>query len=129
LECHQNSVEKEEEADGWKGYIGNIMRLQGKYSEAIPYIKASLIHHQNRGIKYWELVENNQFWLAECYEKINQPDSAYFYLNAAQAGQKKRFTEELAAVKSELRTKYDSDKKEATINDQLAQINQQSQIQ
>jgi len=122
-------VEKEEEADGWKGYIGNIMRLQGKHREAIPYIKASLVHHQDRGIKYWELVENNQFWLAECYEKINQPDSAYFYLNLAQAGQKKRFTEELAALKSELRTKYDSDKKEATITDQMAQIAQQNQIQ
>ena len=122
-------VEKEEEADGWKGYIGNVLRLQGKYREAIPYIKDCLLHHQERNIKNWELVENNQFWLAECYENINQPDSALWHKSAGQTTQNQRLTEELAAVKSELRIKYDSDKKEATISNQQAQIQQQTQIQ
>lgn len=122
-------VQNEEEADGWKGYIGNVMRLQGKYNEAIPYIKASLEHHLDKGIKFWELVEDNQFWLAECYKKTNQSDSAYFYLSQAQLTQKNRFTEELAAVKAELRAKYDSDIKEETILVQQAQISQQTKIQ
>lgn len=122
-------VEKEEDADGWKGYIGNVLRLQGKYREAIPYLKDCLLHHQERNIENQESVENNQFWLAECYEHINQPDSALWYRSAGQATQNQRLTEELAAVKSELRIKYDSDKKEATISDQQAQIQQQSQIQ
>ncbi|MFP4288277.1 MAG: histidine kinase dimerization/phosphoacceptor domain -containing protein [Bacteroidales bacterium] len=122
-------VKTEEEADGWKGDIGNVYRLQGKYGEAIPYIMASLIHHQERGINNWEMLENYQFWLAECYEKTNQPDSALFYTNNARHAQNQRITEELAAVKSELRIKYDSDKKEATISEQMAQIRQQNQIQ
>ncbi len=122
-------VEKEEEADGWKGDIGNVYRLQGKYREAIPYIMASLVHHQERGIQNGELLENKQFWLAECYEKINQPDSAMLYLNHARLAKIQRLTEALAAVKSELRIKYDSDKKEATISDQQAQIRQQTKVQ
>lgn len=122
-------VEKEEDADGWKGYIGNVLRLQGKYREAIPYIKDCLLHHQERNIENWELVEDNQFWLAECYENINQPDSALWYKIAGQATQNQRLTKELAAVKSELRIKYDSDKKEATISDQQAKIQQQTKIQ
>ncbi len=122
-------VENEEEADGWKGDIGNVYRLQGKHREAIPYIMASLAHHHERGIQNWEMLEDYQFWLAECYENINEPDSALFYQNNARYAQTQRLTEELAAVKSELRIKYDSDQKEATISDQLAQIKQQNQIQ
>mgnify|MGYP005840840541 CR=1 FL=1 len=122
-------VAKEEEANGWKGHIGNVLRLQGKYREAIPYIKDCLLHHQERNIQNSELVEDNQFWLAECYENINQPDSALWYKSAGQDTRNQRLTEELAAVRSELRIKYDSDKKEATISDQQAQIQQQTQIQ
>jgi two-component sensor histidine kinase len=122
-------VNTEEEADGWKGDIGNVYRLQGKYQEAIPYIRASLAHHQERGIKNWQILEDKQFWLADCYENINEPDSALFYQNNALYAQTQRLTEELAAVKSELRIKYDSDQKEATISTQLAQIKQQNQVQ
>lgn len=122
-------VATEKEADGWKGDIGNVLRLQGKYGEAIPYLKDCLLHHQERSIENWEFVEDNQFWLAECYENINQQDFALWHKSAGQAIQNQRLTKELAAVKSELRIKYDSDKKEATISNQQAQIKQQTQIQ
>lgn len=122
-------VEHEEEADGWKGDIGNVLRLQGKYSEAIPYIRDYLLHLQERNLQFREDVEDSQFWLADCYEHLNQPDSARLYLNQAQALQNERLTEELAAVRSELRIKYDSDQKEATISSQQATIDQQAKIQ
>lgn len=120
---------KEEDANGWKGYIGNVLRLQGKYAEAIPFIKDCLFHHLERNIQAWELVENNRFWLAECYEKTNQPDSALLYLRRAQASRNERLSGELEAVKNELRIKYDSDQKEATISSQQATIQQQARIQ
>jgi len=117
------------DADGWRGNIGNVLRLQGKYAEAIPHIKANLQHHKERNIDDWESVEDNQFWLAECYRKTGPIDSAYYYLAEAQQSQEKRLNEELAAVQNELRIKYDSDQKEATISSQQATILQQRRSQ
>lgn len=125
----KNLLPDESDADGWKGYIGNVLRLQGKYAAAIPYIKDCLHHHQSKNIEAWKLIEDNQFWLAECFEKTNQPDSAFRYLQQGQQTQKDRLTEELAAVKKELRIKYDTDEKEETIQTQQARIQQQSQVQ
>lgn len=122
-------VPSEADANGWKGYIGNVLRLQGRYAEAIPYIKDCLVHHLERNIQASDVVENNQFWLAECYDNINQPDSALLYLSQAQASQHERLKGELAAVKNELRIKYNSEQKEATISSQQATIDQQARIQ
>lgn len=128
-EAIKRIVPSEEDANGWKGYIGNALRLQGKYAEAIPYIKDCLVHHLERNIQASEIIENNQFRLAECYENTSQPDSALVYLSQAQASQNERLKGELAAVKNELRIKYDTDQKEATISSQQATIDQQAKIQ
>lgn len=125
----KNMLPDEKDADGWKGYIGNVLRLQGKYAEAIPYIRDCLHHHQSKNIHEGQLIEDNQFWLAECYENINRPDSALVYLQQAQLTQNERLTGELAAVKNELRIKYDTEQKEATINTQQAKIEQQAKVQ
>lgn len=128
-EVIQTIVPEPSDADGWRGNIGNVLRLQGKYAEAIPHVRANLEHHLDRNIDDWELVENNQFWLAECYTEIGLADSALFFLAEAQKSQKKRLTEELAAVQNELRIKYDSDQKEVTIANQELQIRQQKRAQ
>ncbi|PHN04960.1 tetratricopeptide repeat-containing sensor histidine kinase [Flavilitoribacter nigricans] len=128
-EAIKRIVPSEEDANGWKGYIGNVLRLQRKYAEAIPYIKDCLVHHLERNIQASDVIEDNQFWLAECYENTNQPDSALLYLSQAQTSQNNRLTGELAAVKNELRIKYDTDQKEETINSQQATIEQQAKIQ
>lgn len=128
-EVIQTIVPEPSDADGWRGNIGNVLRLQGKYAEAIPHIKANLQHHLEKNIDDLQLVENNQFWLAECYRETGPVDSAYHYLAQAQKSQKKRLNEELAAVQNELRIKYDSDQKEATISSQQATILQQRRSQ
>lgn len=128
-EVIQTMVPEPSDADGWRGNIGNVLRLQGKYAEAIPHIKANLRHHLEKNIDDWKLIEDNQFWLAECYRETGPADSAYYYLAQAQQSQEKRLTEELAAVQNELRIKYDSDQKEATISSQQATILQQRRSQ
>jgi len=128
-EIIQTIVPEPSDADGWRGNIGNVLRLQGKYAEAIPHIKANLQHHLEKNIDDWKLVEDNQFWLAECYRETGPIDSAYHYLAQATESQEKRLTEELAAVQNELRIKYDSDQKEATISSQQSTILQQRRSQ
>ncbi len=128
-EVIQTMVPEPSDADGWRGNIGNVLRLQGKYAEAIPHIKANLRHHLEKNIDDWKLIEDNQFWLAECYRETGPADSAYYYLAQAQQSQEKRLTEELAAVQNELRIKYDSDQKEATLSSQQATILQQRRSQ
>jgi two-component sensor histidine kinase len=128
-EVIQTMVPEPSDADGWRGNIGNVLRLQGQYADAIPHIKANLQHHLDKNIDDWKLIEDNQFWLAECYRETGPVDSAYYYLAEARESQEKRLTEELAAVQNELRIKYDSDQKEATINSQQATILQQRRSQ
>lgn len=128
-EVIQTIVPEPSDADGWRGNIGNVLRLQGKYAEAIPHIKANLQHHLEKNIDDLQLVENNQFWLAECYRETGPVDSAFHFLAEAQKSQEKRLNEELAAVQNELRIKYDSEQKETTISTQKAQIQQQKRNQ
>ena len=128
-EIIQTIVPEPSDADGWRGDIGNVLRRQGNYAQAIPHIKANLQHLRERNIENWELVEDNQFWLAECYRETGPIDSAYHFLAEAQKSREKRLTEELAAVQNELRIKYDSDQKEATISSQQATILQQRRSQ
>ncbi len=128
-EVIQTIVPEPSDADGWRGNIGNVLRLQSQYADAIPHIKANLRHHLEKNIDDWKLIEDNQFWLAECYRETGPVDSAYHYLAQAQQSQEKRLTEELAAVQNELRIKYDSDQKEATISSQQATIVQQRRSQ
>lgn len=122
-------VEEEEEADGWKGDIGNVLRLQGKYAAAIPFLRDCLAHHLERNLTQTELVENNQFWLADCYANIGQSDSAYYFLQQAQISQKARLTGHIAALNNELRIKYESEKKDATIRTQQVRIREQQLVQ
>ncbi len=122
-------LEQEEEADGWKGDIGNVLRLQGNHEEAIPFIRDFIEHHIERNLNDTEEVENAQFWIAECYGAINQSDSAYYFLNQAQASQRKRLTENIAALNNELRIKYESDQKDTTIRIQQDRIREQQLIQ
>lgn len=122
-------VDHEEEADGWKGDIGNVLRLQGNHEDAIPYLRDFIEHLIARNVKDTEELEDAQFWLAECYATINQSDSAYYFLSQAQASQKKRLTGNIAALNSELRIKYDSEQKDATIRTQQDRIREQQLIQ
>ncbi|MEM8524800.1 MAG: histidine kinase dimerization/phosphoacceptor domain -containing protein [Bacteroidota bacterium] len=119
----------EEMTNGWKGDIGSIYYLKGDYKTAIPYLRDYYYHTTARknNVPKEFLEQTNQ--LAFCFQATEQLDSALFYLQKARDFQVNVLEEELAAVKNELRIKYDTEQKEETIATQFTQIQQQKRIQ
>ncbi|MEL6944566.1 MAG: sensor histidine kinase, partial [Bacteroidota bacterium] len=119
----------EEMVDGWKGDIGSIYYLKGDYQSAIPYLRDYHYHTTARKnqVPAAFLEQTNQ--LAFCFQATVQLDSALFYFQKARDIEVNYLEEELAAVKNELRIKYDTEQKEETIATQSSQLQQQKRIQ
>jgi len=118
-----------EKADGWKRGVGTVYHLMGDCTKAIPYLRDYVHFYDNRKTPNLSNVIRANTDLSDCYLKNNQLDSTLFYTERARTLEIDRLQEELAAVKGELRIKYDTEQKEATIATQSTQIQQQKRIQ
>ncbi len=108
------------------GNLGEINLLMGNYAEALPY-QLKTVELQQRNKDFSNLVENYQH-TSTIYEHLGNFKSALEY-------QRKAFVlrDSTASVKSdetisELRTQYETEKKEAIITSQQAVITQQKLI-
>ncbi|NJL74741.1 MAG: hypothetical protein HC892_06595 [Saprospiraceae bacterium] len=119
----------EEKTDGWKGDIGSIYFLQGKYEAAIPYIKDYLKHLEDKKIYNPDDLKKHHLWLAESYKALNKIDSAYVYFEKGKAVEINILKQDVEALRKELRIKYETEQKDQTIQSQSSQIQQQQQIQ
>jgi two-component sensor histidine kinase/tetratricopeptide (TPR) repeat protein len=114
-------------ADGYKGDIGNVLRLQGRYREAIPYFEDHIRHIQSRALE--GMIWREYLRVGECYEKTGELTTA---LNRYQTGWRLRDSVQnsrVATLESELQIKYETAKKDETIIEQQARISQQQRIQ
>ena len=118
-----------ENTDGWKGDIGSIYFLQGKYAAAIPYFRDYLKHLADKKIYNSDDLKKHYLWLAESYEALNQTDSAYVYLKKGKDIEINILQQDVEALRKELRIKYETEQKDQTIQSQSSQIQQQQQIQ
>ncbi len=114
-------------ADGYKGDIGNILRLQGKYAEAIPYLEANIQHASNHGLR--EMVWENYLQTGECHQKIGNLSKALDYLQTGWMLRDSMRQNRVAALDSELQIQYETEKREATIAGQQQLIAQQKRVQ
>jgi two-component sensor histidine kinase len=123
------SLYGEAAVDGWKGDIGDIYRLKGDCETAISYLRDYYYHTVARKVQTPKEFLDYTNNLATCFQLTNQLDSALVYFQKAKDTKVNLLEEELAALKNELRIKYDTEQKEETIADQSIQIQQQRQIQ
>ncbi|MEM1325609.1 MAG: histidine kinase dimerization/phosphoacceptor domain -containing protein [Bacteroidota bacterium] len=123
------SIYGEEMVNGWKGDIGSIYYLKGDYQSAIPYLRDYHYHvvARKNNVPKEFLEQTNQ--LAFCFQAMEQLDSSLFYIQKARDFEVSLLEEELAAVKNELRIKYDTEQKEQTIVTQSSKLQQQKRIQ
>ena len=119
----------EDMANGWKGDIGSIYFLQGKFTEAIPYLKDYVKHTEERKVHSAEELKKHYLWLAESYRKTGNGDLAFQSLKAGNKITVNALEQEITALKSELRTKYETEQKDETIASQTDLIEQQKQNQ
>ncbi|WP_341225726.1 histidine kinase dimerization/phosphoacceptor domain -containing protein [uncultured Arcticibacterium sp.] len=116
-------------ANGWKGGIGSIYYLQGKYAEAIPYLKDYVEHFNNKKVYNSEELKDHYIWLAESYKAVKKSDLAFKYLAEGKDITINSLQQETEALKNELRVKYETEQKDEKIFSQSELIKQQQKNQ
>lgn len=107
--------------------LGEVNLLLGKYAEALPF-QLKTIALQEQGGDLGNLVENYGH-ASTIYEHLGDYKSALLYQKKARALRDSTASIQSDAAISELRTRYESEKKEATIAAQEHQISQQRLVQ
>lgn len=119
----------DEMANGWKGGIGSIYYLQGKYTKAIPYLKDYVAHFKGKKVSNSEELKDHYLWLAQSYKAINKSDLAFKYMAEGKDIAINALNQETQALTSELRVKYETEQKDETISSQSELIQQQQKNQ
>lgn len=107
--------------------LGEVNLLMGKYAEALPY-QLKTIELQEKGGDIGNLTENYGH-ASTIYEKLGDYKSALLYQKKARQMRDSTASIRSDAAMSELRTQYETEKKEATIASQGQQISQQRLVQ
>ncbi|HMO38745.1 MAG TPA: histidine kinase dimerization/phosphoacceptor domain -containing protein [Saprospiraceae bacterium] len=124
----ESSIDKKELKEGpIYETIAMIAYLKKEYAAAIPSFLKYIEYEQAQQNEVATITARLQ--LAECYDKINNPQEAYRQVLEAAAIQKKDYENKLAAIRAELRDKYEADQKEETIQQQQSRLQQQQIIQ
>ncbi len=107
--------------------LGEVNLLMGKYAEALPY-QIKTIELQEKNGDMTDLVENYGH-ASNIYEHLGDYKSALLYQKKALVLRDSTASLQSDAAISNLRTQYETEKKETTIATQEQQITQQSRIQ
>ena len=107
--------------------LGEVNLLMGNYGEALHY-QLQTIEQMEAAGDLSNIVEN-YVHVSTIYEKLNNFPSALAYQKKARLMRDSTASKESDAAMSELLTKYESKKKEDTINAQQQQLSQQRRVQ
>lgn len=107
--------------------IATIAYLKKEYATAIPNFLKYIEYEQAQQNEV--AIITARLTLADCYNKTGKPQEAYRQVLEATAIQKKDYENKLAAIRTELRDKYEADQKEETIQQQQSRLQHQQTIQ
>lgn len=107
--------------------LGEVHLLMGQYAAALPY-QLKTIELQESGGDFSNLVENYGH-ASTIYENLGDYKLALLYQKKARALRDSTSSVQSDAAISELRTQYETEKKETTIVAQEARISQQNLVQ
>lgn len=107
--------------------LGEVYLKTGRYAQALPY-QLKTIELQERNGDFINLEENYRH-ISETYEQLGNFPLALSYERRARQLNDSTLNAQSDAKISELRTQYETQKKEATIAAQAAQLSQQRTLQ
>jgi two-component sensor histidine kinase len=107
--------------------LGEVNLLMGNYAAALPYQLKTIALQEEMG-DVGNLTENYGH-ASTIYEQLGDYRAALLYQKKARRMRDSTASVESDAAMSELRTRYETEKKEATIAAQGLQISQQRQVQ
>ena len=107
--------------------LGEVNLLMGRYRDALPYqLKTIRLQEENKDVS--NLIEN-YLHASMIYKNLGDYASALTYHAKAFDLKDSLVSVEADATMSELRTQYETEKKEATIASQMTQLDQQRTMQ
>lgn len=107
--------------------LGEVNLLMGNFAEALPYQLATIkMQEEDRNVS--NLVENYNH-AATIYAELGNYEMAWNYEKKARALHDSILSEKSDIALSELRTRYEAEKNEATIIAQSQQLSQRSKVQ
>lgn len=110
-----------------EGNLGEVNLILGNYKEALPYqLKSITLQEQDGDLSN---LPENYMHLSTTYEKLGDYKQALSYQKKARIMGDSIAALESDRAMSELLTQYETEKKEATIDSQSLQIEQQQQTQ
>lgn len=93
--------------------IGNALSNLGRYREALGHFRTALKLSEAAGVSAEQINANEQ--MARLYRKMGNADSTYYYLARSAALKDSVFNESLRQDFAELQTRYETERKEASI--------------
>jgi two-component sensor histidine kinase len=109
------------------GNLGQIYMYDGQHAKALPGLKMALKLSQQQDDDFF-LTEWPEY-IAQAHAGLNQYDSAYKYMKIAWISTDTIFTKDKNEALEEMRTRFETEKKEATISYQQAELGRQKTIQ
>ena len=107
--------------------LGEVHLRQGNYEEALGY-QLLTVERQEEG-EMWASLTENYGHVSTIYENLGDFENALLYQKKARAMRDQTASQQSDAAMSELRTRYETEQKEATIALQEAKIGQQRMVQ
>ena len=107
--------------------IGHVFRLQGKYEQALPYTLES-IEIMNQTGDTRNLFENYMH-ASDSYAALGEYEKALEYERLFSGARFRNMEQTIAQLESELQIKYETAKKDETIDEQGETIDRQRKIQ
>lgn len=107
--------------------LGEVNLLMGNYEKALGY-QLETVRMQERDSDYSNLKENYMH-VSSIYEQLGDYKNSLYYQKKALTLRDSLAPAESDAAMSELLTKYETEKKEATITSQMNELSQQRRVQ
>lgn len=133
IEAFELTLENAEKANYYGGIytatanLGEVHMRQGNYEEALRY-QLLTVEKQEEG-ELWMSLTENYGHVSDIYEQLGDYKNALLYQKKARQMRDQTASEQSDAAMSELRTQYETEKKEVTIALQEAKISEQRTVQ
>ncbi|WP_457654745.1 tetratricopeptide repeat protein [Rhodocaloribacter sp.] len=107
--------------------IADVLIRQGRFAEALPHVLASI--RMQEETNFIRNLPENYLHASRIYEALGRPDRALSYFKKASALQDSLFNVEKDQVMAELRTRYETERKENLIALQRERLDRQRTVQ
>lgn len=116
----------EERASTYRTDIGNALKLQGKYAEALKHFEVGIkALKKQKSENTWEVYQQ----ISDCYAQLNDSENAFLNHKKSVAIKNKVYEDKIVNLESEAVVKYETGKKDEALAAQALVLEQKNRVQ